>query len=176
MRIIFSVLLVLVACCIQSCKEGCRDKTAINYDSKAAEENGTCLYCKEAFSADSATYRFTSPNSPDPNVFSIAFIVTATNSSILGNGCQTQGKTVSSSCKNYLRMVNLTNKNVDGSFNVEFIQNGNLAWFFQDNTFIQMGPPGSGMDTLDFGLVDSVACSNLATGTMSPSLFNLQFF
>ena len=176
MRIFIAALLVFIACSMQSCKEGCRDKTAINYDSKATAENGTCLYCNSSFNSDTATYFFTAFNAPNPNINAIEFILVATNSSISGNGCQTKGMQTGSQCKNYLRMVNLTTRNVDGEFNIEFVQNGSLAWFFQENNFITLGPVGSSTDTLNFGLIDSVACSNLATGTMSPNLSSLQFF
>ena len=170
------VVLLFSVCLIQSCKEGCKDKTAINYDKSATVENGTCLYCTSSFVSDTATYFFTAPNAPNPSVNSIEFILVSTNSSINGNGCQTQGKQTGSNCKNYLRMVNLTSVNVDGEFNVEFTQSGNLVWFFEENNFIDMSPPGMGSDTLNLGLIDSAGCSNLATGVMSPNLSSLQFF
>ena len=176
MRIFIAALLIFIAGSMQSCKEGCKDKTAINYDSKATAENGTCLYCKSMFISDTATYFFTAQNAPDPNVNAIEFILVATNSSISGNGCQSEGKQAGNQCKNYLKMVNRTNRNVDGQFNLEFEQNGSFAWFFQENNFITLGPVGSSTDTLNFGLIDSVACSNLATGTMLPNLSSLQFF
>ena len=174
-RFLFASLLLAV-CLIQSCKEGCKDKTAINYDSKASAENGTCLYCKSTFTSDTGLYFFTAPNAPNPNANAIEFILVSTNATTTGNGCQTEGKKVQSICNNYLRIVNLTNVNADGQFNVEYFQNGTFTWFFQDNNFIVLGPPGSGTDTLNFGLVDSTACSNISIGTMSPNLNSLQFF
>jgi hypothetical protein len=169
-------LLLLFTIFIQSCKEGCKDKSALNYDSKATVENGTCLYCRSSFVQDTATYLFTCSNAPNPNTNAIEFILINTNSNIAGNGCMTEGKQTGSNCKNYLSMVNLTNSNVDGSFSVGFVQNGTEAWFFQELNFIDLGPPGSGLDTINFGIVDSAACSNLTTGVMLPNLNNMQFF
>jgi len=168
--------LLLFTCFIQSCKEGCKDKTAINYDSKATAENGTCLYCTSSFASDSATYSFTCFNAPNPNVNSIAFILVTTKSSITGNGCKTEGKQTGSACNNYLRIVNLTNSSVEGNFSVEFFQNSVAAWSFQDQNFIVMGPPGSGTDTINFGLVDTTGCSNLRLGELVTNLNSLQFF
>jgi len=167
--------MILMVCFMQSCKEGCKDKKALNYDSKATVENGTCMYCSSANASDTATYFFTSSNAPNPNVFSIEFIVVGGDASIAGNGCQTVGKQVSNNCHSYLSVVNLTNEHIDGSFDAQFIQNATTAWFFQTN-FLEMGPPGSGLDTINFGAIDSVACINIATGTLQPNLSGLQFF
>ena len=177
MRQLIIVFLLFTGLAIQSCKEGCKDKKAINYDSKASLENGTCLYCSGTYNADTATYSFNSPNnSQNPNAPAIEFIVVSTSSNVSGNGCLSEGKTTGGGCNNYLTIVNLTGLHVDGSFFLQYFQNNNQLWFFQENNFIALGPPGSGTDTLSFGIVDSVACSNLTIGTLTPSLGNLQFF
>ena len=171
MRLLFAILLVcILAFVIESCREGCKDKSAVNYDPKATVENGTCMYCTSSASVDTGTYFFTTPNAPNPNVNSIEFILATTSSSVYGNGCQTEGKQVGSVCNSYLRMVNLTNETVTGSFSVGYDQNGFEIWFFNDNLSQGIGP----RDTFNFGLVDT-GCSNLTTGTMSPDLFDLQF-
>ena len=176
MRYLLAALLLLTICSLESCKEGCKDKHAINYDSKATAENGTCLYCKDTFVADTATYFFASSRAQDPNSPALEFILISTNANIVGNGCKTIGKQPVSACKNYLSLVNLTHQRVDGSFDVEFTQNGAFTWFFSENAFLVMVPPGSGTDTLNFGIVDSAACSNLTSGTLTPNIGNLQFF
>ena len=176
MRKLLAALLFLTACSIESCKEGCKDKSAINYDSKASTENGTCLYCKDSFVADTATYFFTSFRAADPNAPALEFILVSTNANTYGNGCKSLGKQTHSGCKNYLSIVNLTNQRVDGSFDVEFNQNGNTAWFFSETSFLNMDPAGGLNDTISFGIVDSVACSNLTSGTLLPNIGNMQFF
>jgi hypothetical protein len=180
MRAFFAALLVIImAGSIQSCKEGCKDKSALNYDSKATVENGTCMYCKDGYSADTAVYFFSisdSSSGTGTTANNVELIVVTTNSSIAGNGCVTVGKRVSNSCKNYMSMVNLTNKHVEGFIEVEFLQNGNQGWFFENQQEFVMGPPGSGTDTLNFGLVDTTTCSNLTTGTMSFINEQLTFF
>ncbi len=176
MRYLIAALLFCAVCLLESCKEGCKDKHALNYDSKASAENGTCLYCKDTFVADTATYFFTSSRAQNTSSPALEFILITTNSNISGNGCKTIGKQPTSTCKNYLSLVNLTNQRVDGSFDVEFTQNGAFEWFFSENSFLVMGPPGSGTDTLNFGIADSIACSNLTSGTLTPNIVNLQFF
>ena len=173
----FLAPLLFFICLVQSCKEGCKDKTALNYDSKAAVENGVCLYCDSSFVRDTATYFFTCANAPNQNTNAIEFILINTHSSIWGNGCGTQGKKTGTNCNNYLLMVNLTNDNVQGDINVVFTQNNNTAWTFNNNNgAINMNPVGGNFDTLNFGLIDSLACSNISTGTLSANLQNLIFF
>ena len=137
MRLLPVALLLFTVCAIQSCKEGCKDKTALNYDSKATAENGTCLYCKDVFTGDTATYFFSSFNNPqNPNASAIEFIVVTTNSNISGNGCKSIGKQATSGCDNYLTMVNLTSEHIQGSFDVEYLQNGAEGWFFSESNFV----------------------------------------
>ena len=175
MRILAVVSIFLFAFLLQSCKEGCKDKNAINYDSRAKVENGTCLYCSGSSSRDTATYFFTEPNSPNPNTNAVEFIVISTNVSQWGNGCQTEGKLPGSQCKNYLSVVNLVNENMEGFAEVQFTQNDTSVWFFNSQQFT-LNAPGSGFDTLNFGLVDSFGCSNLITGTLNLDNNNFEWF
>ena len=178
MRIFFAALLMLLMVgLLESCKEGCKDKTALNYDSHASAENGTCMYCKEGFSTDSAVYFFTIDTfGGTTGGNTIEFIVTTTHTSISGNGCKSIGTTPSDKCRNYLRLVNLTNKNAQGFVEAGFLQNGSVAWVFQNSQNFFMGPPGSGTDTINYGLVDTITCSNLTTGTMNIFNAQIQFF
>ena len=179
MRLFFSGLLILmIVGLMQSCKEGCKDKSALNYDSKASTENGTCMYCKEAFVADTATYFFAISDSAGGTITgnTIEYILITTNHRVSGNGCKSVGKQVSDKCYNYLSMVNLTNKNAQGFIDVAFIQNGLDAWFFQNQQQFLLGPPGTGTDTVYYGIVDSSTCSNLTSGTMNIFNEQIQFF
>jgi hypothetical protein len=179
MRVFFSALLLLtIVGTIGSCKEGCKDKSALNYDSKATVENATCLYCKDGYVADTAVYFFAISDSQGvtQTTNNIELILINTNANISGNGCHSIGKQVSSKCSNYLSIVNLTNRNAEGFIEVAFVQNGNDAWFFENPQTFFLGPPGSGTDTLNFGLADSTTCSNLTTGTMSILNEQIQFF
>jgi hypothetical protein len=176
MRVLGYALLVFMACAMQSCKEGCKDKSAINYDSKAKEENGTCLYCTDTSVSETATYFFTSANAPNPSAWSIEFILVNTNAEVVGNGCKMKGLQTGNTCNNYLFIVNLTDKNVNGPFNAEFFQGFNELWFFSDqNGIVDIGPPGSGYDTVSLGLVDSVSCANPNTGRMQVNVNDFQF-
>jgi hypothetical protein len=174
MRFCVFVLLVIVACTIQSCKEGCKDKSAINYDNQAKVDNGTCLYCTGSSTSDSGTYFLIPQNAGNQNAPSIEFIVVSTNSGFSGNGCQTQGKSVGSECTNALRLVNLTGQTLEGFFTVVFTQNNEDIWFFQEQQNIVLGQH----DTLNFGIVDSLGCSNITIGTLTleNNGSNLQFF
>ena len=42
--LVISSLLLTTALTISSCKKGCTDPTAINYDEKAKKDNNTCQY------------------------------------------------------------------------------------------------------------------------------------
>ena len=178
MRLIFVTLLALILVgSFQSCKEGCKDKTALNYDAKASAENGTCLYCKDGSSADTATYFFAiSDSGTGVSSNNIEFILASTSANISGNGCKSIGKQVSDRCSNYLRVVNLSNQHAQGFIGVVFVQNGLDTWFFEPPQTFLLGPHGSGSDTLNFGLVDTTTCSNLTSGTMSIFNENIQFF
>lgn len=176
MRLLTVVLLVFSACFIQSCRQGCKDKTALNFDPKAKSEDGTCRYCKTEIKGDTATYFFTVNGSPDPFNPAIEFILVTRDSTILGNGCKSEGLQSGSSCRTSLKLVNLTSANAQGFVGVFFTDNNFTQWTFSSPNGITMSPPGHGADTIDFGLIDTSACSNLTTGTLNLNFTSLQFF
>jgi hypothetical protein len=172
MRAFIAVLLAIaIAFAMPSCREGCKDKNALNYDSKATVENGTCMYCSGSLTANHATYFFVDINAPSPynNQSTFEFIVSTTNSGYWGNGCQTQNKQTGNVCTDSMWVVNLTNKTASGSFEVFFVQNGIDIWDFQSS--VQILPH----DTVNLGLVDT-ACADLTSGVLNNNLFNFQYF
>jgi hypothetical protein len=168
MRPLLTVALWIALLCVaQSCREGCKNKSALNYDSRAVVDNGTCLYCSSSITSDTATYFFSQDSAPSQP--SVEFILITTDSSIYGNGCRTLGKTAVNNCGNYLRMVNLTTLNASGFINIDFNQNNFDAFFWSGPVQI------AAKDTVTITGINADTCVNLTTGTLDANLFNLVF-
>jgi len=108
-----------ILCAVQSCKEGCNDKNAINYSSSATENNGTCLYCDSTQIANgSSIYEIEDENSQSPYYFQYVLrtIVTSQELQLNGNGCKFLGYgSGSNSCNEYsnnLQLVNVTSSKI----------------------------------------------------------------
>ena len=52
------------------------------------------------------------------------------------------GKTAGDRCTNALRMVNLTSENMEGFFEIDFRQDGNIIWEFAGQGNFELGPHG----------------------------------
>ena len=159
---------------LDSCKQGCKDKHAINYNSQAANEDGSCLYCDSSHTTDGGTMFAVDPGvapAPYTNQNVLLFVASEKEFSTNGNGCKSLGLVTGQQCNVSLKLINLTNRNVNVNFNLFFEQNGFTLWQF-NNQFgqIAIGPN----DTINFGTVDT-ACSNFTTGFFDLN-FNAQYF
>lgn len=168
MRFVFAGLLAgSLLFFLSSCREGCKDKTALNYDSRAKIENASCLYCTHSYVQDTSTYFFNVDSAPVQPA--IEFILLTTDSANRGNGCATVGKYVGDSCNSYLWVVNLTNKHANGLFEVSYDQNGTSVW--NVGSSLQLGPH----DTMPVIINSQQGCVDLVAGTLDPFFEEILF-
>ncbi len=143
----FSLLsLVVVILFSQSCKKGCTNPSAYNYQKSANQENGTCLYCDSALNTGGSSYY----NLMDYNTSSIYYyqnvLNLVVNSSIItysGNGCNLLGHNNTSGCyTTYYSAVfqNVTNSNVTFSGNIQIYQYSSSSMVYFQVSNISIAP------------------------------------
>jgi hypothetical protein len=87
-------LLLLCLMCCQSCKKGCTNVRAYNYQSSAKEDDGSCLYCDSAVTSgfgQSISVEDVTPGSPYQYNYVIFASVNSNYVVYNGNGCKLQG-------------------------------------------------------------------------------------
>ncbi|MDB5282181.1 MAG: hypothetical protein JWO06_1256 [Bacteroidota bacterium] len=169
MRLTFFVIFLFVIGFLNSCKEGCKDRHAINYDSRVKTENGTCLYCDSSHATDGAVVPINDSAAPYSDKHVMDFVLSEEEFSNVGNDCKALNRATGTSCKISLDIVNRTAGNINVNFNL-FFQSNVTNTFWQDFGDIQVGPH----QTLNFGLVDTT-CSDFSTGNASVN-FNANYF
>ncbi|MDB5282179.1 MAG: hypothetical protein JWO06_1254 [Bacteroidota bacterium] len=173
MRIVTCLLVLLfLAGVLDSCKQGCKDTHALNYDSTVKAENGTCLYCDSSSSKDGTIVPGTDFSAPVTDKHVLDFILSEDEFTNKGNGCKSLNKTSGSSCSVNLLVINRTANFVTMNFDIFFQSNNNsVFWqFSNNNTAITLSP----RDTLNFGQVDTI-CSDFSKGTANVN-FNASYF
>ncbi|MCW3126882.1 MAG: hypothetical protein JWO03_2540 [Bacteroidetes bacterium] len=111
-----AVFLLVCLMGFQSCKKGCNNPKAFNFQANAKENDGTCLYCdstRYTYTQSYTTiydYTFGSPYQGQPV---IAAMVNQDRIYYTGNGCKLLGKTNNNNgaaCSNFSYMVILNNQ------------------------------------------------------------------
>lgn len=170
-------LLCLMALCIlatQSCKQGCTNPSAFNYDPEAKSDDASCMYCDTAWQPFSTAFDVVSDNDPD-SPFPFQSVLTVNTMSSLqvfsGNACNKYGFVTNQECSTFahqLQLTNLTNRTITLSGTV-FITyntfNGSVSTS-AEITNIQI-PPNQVTTTDQLG---RICVSN--PGSFNASIFN----
>jgi hypothetical protein len=104
--------LFIVALCFQSCKKGCTDVHAHNFDNHAKQEDGSCLYCDSSLSNFGFQTQTTSDNnytSPYYSQLVLQLSVDIKKVEYTGNECPKLHGGSSDSCGHFYYTVTLVN-------------------------------------------------------------------
>lgn len=114
----FTILTVVVLLGSQSCKEGCTNPNAFNYDSKAKSDDASCMYCDTAWEPMGTSFDMISDNNPNSQFAFQSVLTLNTQSNIQvfsGNACTKYGFVSNAECNTFnhqLLFTNLTNKTI----------------------------------------------------------------
>lgn len=168
------VLLCAVFC--QSCKKGCTNAKAYNYQSSAKQDDGSCLYCdsvKALGTTQSHSVEDVAPGSPYQYNYVVFLEVSSNFIQYNGNGCKLQGHDNASSqglsSTFYTTLIqNQTSSTVTFSGTVQIFQYyiGNTVNFPLYNVII---PPNSSVN-LNLGAGgDQPQYSSYTVSVISPT-------
>ncbi|MDB5282180.1 MAG: hypothetical protein JWO06_1255 [Bacteroidota bacterium] len=165
-------LLVLILIGINSCKEGCKDVKALNYDRNAKTENGTCQYCDSTHVRSGATAAgFDFSNSQFLGQHVMDFVLSEDQFTKMGNGCK-DANINRFGCNVSLLVINLTQYHVNFTYSVTFNANATgFLWQYVDSNAVTINP----FDTLRVGVIDTI-CTDFSNGSINASLFNSNYF
>ena len=132
-QIAISIVLSIALLSLHSCKEGCRDPKAMNYDSKATNDNASCLFCNDTTTLqyDLITVKdLINNSSPYYKHDIIQARVYSTTHTIAGNGCGAIGKTNVKTNITNITLVNLTSKLITISFSIFHYGTNHITYDF----------------------------------------------
>ena len=133
-----SMRLLVILCCamgllaIQACKQGCTNPNAMNYDSAAKSEDGSCMYCDtswQIFSVSNTIYVYDN-NTSSPYYGSTVLQISLRNYKLFGEG-NACAKLLQGDCTQFQHIAeisNLTDRQISlsGTLSVfYYINNGN---------------------------------------------------
>ena len=171
--IIYFLTVVLLTVFFESCKQGCKDNHAINYNTKAQNDDGSCLYCDSTRTTDGASIVGVDNTAPLTDKHVLLLALSENEFGYNGNGCKSEGLQTGKRCNVYLSVINLTSKSINFRLELFFEPTpGMNGWNFTnkgDTITINAN------DTINFGMVDTV-CSNFNTGLLGVNIFNTSYF
>ncbi len=113
-----AVVLVCATHLLSSCKQGCTDSKAFNYNSGAQQDDGSCMYCDSSLEILSTgqTYIYDG-NAGSPYQFSYVVAIEDhySKANFTGNGCRAlgiQGDQICPQGCNYVTLYNLVSSNI----------------------------------------------------------------
>jgi hypothetical protein len=133
------------AVCSQSCRKGCTDSTAFNYQHGAKVNDGSCLYCDSAMTVGASSSFFVEDqNSASQFPFEDVLGITLTSNikTYNGNGCKLLGYSNSNPCipVTFTAVLqNQTSVNMTFSGTIEVFTNTNQFLFSVSNVNISQG-------------------------------------
>jgi hypothetical protein len=127
---VFSLIFGLVALSTVSCKKGCRDSTAYNYNHSAKVEDGSCLYCDSTKTISASGFLNVTDLNPSSSYFEqnvMNVTISGYAYSYSGNGCNlirhiTNGDSTCENVYNTITFANNTQSNmtISGSILLEY--------------------------------------------------------
>lgn len=115
---LIAVVLVCTTYLLSSCKQGCTDSKAFNYNSGAQQDDGSCMYCDSALETLSIgqTYIYDGDaGSPYQFSYVLAIEDRYSKANFTGNGCRALGIQGDQNCvqgRNYVTLHNLVSSNI----------------------------------------------------------------
>lgn len=139
----FFLLILLLACSFSqmSCKKGCTDSTASNYDPNA-KRDGDCCFEQIVVRHANVNFKDLNPSSSHYNQIVAVFRFTQTATSYSGSACPAM---ISSTT---LEIQNTTNQRMLFDYNIDFNLNA-VHWQYQDYSVVETG------QTLNIGEINS---------------------
>lgn len=166
--LLFSIFVISIVA--SSCKKGCTDPKALNYNEKVSVDNATCVYCNEKEENSETSLFLTDFNSPISNKEPLKLLLSQKVRKISGNGCNTIGKSPIENCFISLKVVNVTGFRITGNFSIVFNTGDGTSWS-QSVGVNQILP----LDTFNIGLVAN-SCTPFDEGVLSAEVFNFSLF
>jgi hypothetical protein len=157
--IIFGVIVLFISAV--GCKqEGCTDKNALNYNSVADKDDGSCVYCQTNSSiSGTRIIQLTDFNSLSNYYMQIVSVCSFTETSLSYNSSQCG----IGSCDLNLQIQNMTSQTIVFTPEVEFQSNNG----FTDSAFNVSIPPNQ---VVNIGLLSSIPNSNGAGNCGTPNV------
>jgi hypothetical protein len=160
----FAVLFLSLS--FSSCKKGCSDPKALNYNDSAKTDDGTCIYCTGEEKNNNELLYLYDFNAPINDKHVMNVVVNQKIENYIGNGCKSLDKENGETCSIEVTLINITNYKIGGAISVRFSRSFPL-W----NEFIEIPNRINPGETLTIS-TEVNSCVPLEDGTLETSVAN----